>query len=77
MEVGGRRVEVKLFAPPIAAGGGAAAPAAAPKKKREKRGGSGASGDDVLSPLQGNLWKVVVEEGQTVEEVSSWSSSRR
>lgn len=68
VEVGGRRVEVKLFAPPIAAGGGGGAPAAAPKKKREKRGGSGASGDDVLSPLQGNMWKVVVEEGQTVEE---------
>lgn len=69
VEVGGRRVEVKLFAPPIAAGGGgAAAAAAAPKKKRDKRKSSGASGDDVASPLQGNMWKVVVEEGQTVEE---------
>lgn len=70
VEVNGRRVGVKLFAPPIAAsvGGGAAAAGPAPKGKREKRKSSGASGDDVNSPLQGNMWKVVVEEGQTVEE---------
>ncbi len=68
VEVGGRRVPVKLFAPPIAAGGGGGAAASAPKKKREKRKSSGASGDDVLSPLQGNMWKVVVEAGQAVEE---------
>jgi len=68
VEVGGRRVEVKLFAPPIAAGGGGAVAAAAPKKKRDKRKSAGASGDDVNSPLQGNMWKVVVEAGQTVEE---------
>ncbi|MFT4034220.1 MAG: acetyl-CoA carboxylase biotin carboxylase subunit [Patulibacter sp.] len=67
VEVGGRRVAVKLFAPPIAAGGAVAA-AAGPKKKREKRKSAGASGDDVVSPLQGNMWKVVVEEGATVEE---------
>ena len=68
VEVGGRRVEVKVFAPPIAAGGGGAVAQAAPKKKRDKRKSSGASGDDVNSPLQGNMWKVVVTEGQEVEE---------
>ena len=69
VEVGGRRVGVKLFAPPIAVGsGGGAAAGPAPKAKREKRKSAGASGDDVNSPLQGNMWKVVVEEGQTVEE---------
>ncbi|MDQ8043274.1 MAG: acetyl-CoA carboxylase biotin carboxylase subunit [Solirubrobacteraceae bacterium] len=70
VEVGGRRVAVSLFAPPIAAGGGGAGPAvaAAPKAGRKKRKSSGASGDDVVSPLQGNMWKVVVTEGQEVEE---------
>jgi acetyl-CoA/propionyl-CoA carboxylase biotin carboxyl carrier protein len=70
VEVGGRRVGVKLFAPPIAAGGGGngAVAGPAPKKKREKRKSSGADGDDVGSPLQGNMWKVVVKEGDTVEE---------
>jgi acetyl-CoA/propionyl-CoA carboxylase biotin carboxyl carrier protein len=69
VEVGGRRVPVKLFAPPIAAGsGGGVAAGPAPKGKRNKRKSSGASGDDVVSPLQGNMWKVVVTEGQEVEE---------
>jgi len=69
IEVGGRRVPVKLFAPPIAAGGGGGAAVAAPKKaKRDKRKGGGAAGDDVSSPLQGNMWKVVVAEGDEVAE---------
>jgi acetyl-CoA/propionyl-CoA carboxylase biotin carboxyl carrier protein len=69
VEVGGRRVPVKLFAPPIASGGGGGgAVAAAPKTGRKKRKSSAASGDDVVSPLQGNMWKVVVTEGQEVEE---------
>ena len=69
VEVGGRRVGVKLFAPPIAAGGGGGASAGpAPKAKRSKRKSSGAAGDEVVSPLQGNMWKVVVTEGQEVEE---------
>ena len=31
-------------------------------------GGAGAGGDTLVSPLQGNMWKVLVEQGQTVEE---------
>ncbi|MDQ3768215.1 MAG: acetyl-CoA carboxylase biotin carboxyl carrier protein subunit, partial [Actinomycetota bacterium] len=46
-----------------AAAGGRTAP------KRSARGtGPGEGGDALPSPLQGNVWKVLVEQGQTVEE---------
>jgi acetyl-CoA/propionyl-CoA carboxylase biotin carboxyl carrier protein len=70
VEVSGRRFDVKVVGPPFA-GGGVAAPAAAagPKPKRGERKAGGAGGPDLLeSPLQGNMWKVVVEAGQAVEE---------
>ena len=43
---------------------------AAPKKRGERaaRKGGGAGGDTLPSPLQGNVFKVLVEQGQTVEE---------
>ncbi len=42
-----------------------------PRPRRAERsggGGGGAGGDTLVSPLQGNMWKVLVEQGQTVEE---------
>jgi acetyl-CoA/propionyl-CoA carboxylase biotin carboxyl carrier protein len=70
VEVSGRRFDVKVIGPPIAGGGiNGAAPAgrAAPKRgERKKSAGGGA--DELLSPLQGNMWKVLVEQGQTVAE---------
>jgi acetyl-CoA/propionyl-CoA carboxylase biotin carboxyl carrier protein len=74
VEVSGRRFDVKVIGPPAAAavnGAGPAAAAARPRPKRSERsagGGAGASGDTLVSPLQGNMWKVLVEQGQTVEE---------
>jgi acetyl-CoA/propionyl-CoA carboxylase, biotin carboxylase, biotin carboxyl carrier protein len=74
VEVSGRRFDVKVIGPPAAAavnGAGPAAPAARPRPKRSERSagaGGGASGDTLVSPLQGNMWKVLVEQGQTVEE---------
>jgi acetyl-CoA/propionyl-CoA carboxylase, biotin carboxylase, biotin carboxyl carrier protein len=71
VEVSGRRFDVKVIGPPFAGGGGgaAAAPAAVRKPARSERKSGGAGGPDLLeSPLQGNMWKVVVEAGQTVEE---------
>src|SRR5690348_8288038 len=74
VEVSGRKFDVKVTGPPFAGGGaavnGAAPAAAAPKPRRGERsgGGGGDGGDELLSPLQGNMWKVLVEQGQTVEE---------
>jgi acetyl-CoA/propionyl-CoA carboxylase biotin carboxyl carrier protein len=69
VEVGGKRLEVSL---PGGFGGGGGT-AGAGRKKAPKRGGggkagSGASGDAVVSPMQGTIVKVAVEEGQTVAE---------
>ena len=40
----------------------------APKRGARKSGGGGGGGDELTSPLQGNMWKVLVEQGQDVEE---------
>jgi acetyl-CoA/propionyl-CoA carboxylase, biotin carboxylase, biotin carboxyl carrier protein len=76
VEVSGRRFDVKVVGPPFAGGAvvaangtGAAAAAAKPRAKRERRAGGGGAGGDVLeSPLQGNVWKLLVEQGQQVQE---------
>jgi acetyl-CoA/propionyl-CoA carboxylase biotin carboxyl carrier protein len=73
VEVSGRKFDVKVIGPPYggaAVNGAAPAPAAAPKPRRgERAGGSGGGGGDALvSPLQGNMWKVLVEQGQAVQE---------
>jgi acetyl-CoA/propionyl-CoA carboxylase biotin carboxyl carrier protein len=71
VEVSGRRFDVKVIGPPFAGGGAAngAAPAgrAAPKRG-ERKSSAGGGADELVSPLQGNMWKVLVEQGQTVEE---------
>jgi acetyl-CoA/propionyl-CoA carboxylase, biotin carboxylase, biotin carboxyl carrier protein len=68
VEVGGRRIEVVL----PAGFGASAAPAAgkaAPARRRggKKGGGAQASGDSLVSPMQGTIVKIVVEDGATVE----------
>jgi acetyl-CoA/propionyl-CoA carboxylase biotin carboxyl carrier protein len=68
VEVGGRRLEVSLPAGLAAGGGGGAAGAPAkPRKRGSAHGGSGASGDQLTSPMQGTIVKVAVEDGATVE----------
>ncbi|MFA1551103.1 acetyl/propionyl/methylcrotonyl-CoA carboxylase subunit alpha [Actinomadura chokoriensis] len=66
VEVGGRRVEVVL----PAGLGASAAPAgkAQPARRRggKKGGGAQASGDSLVSPMQGTIVKIVVEDGATV-----------
>src|SRR5207249_3877743 len=63
VEVSGKRFEVKVH------GEASAAPAANSRPRRERRSSSGAGGGDTLaSPLQGNVFKVLVEEGAIVEE---------
>ncbi|MFG1850544.1 acetyl/propionyl/methylcrotonyl-CoA carboxylase subunit alpha [Actinomadura geliboluensis] len=67
VEVGGRRIEVVL----PAGLGASAAPAAGkaqPAKRRggTKGGGAQASGDSLVSPMQGTIVKIVVEDGASV-----------
>jgi acetyl-CoA/propionyl-CoA carboxylase, biotin carboxylase, biotin carboxyl carrier protein len=77
VEVSGKRFDVRVVGPPLGGGAGAAtngaaagAARAAPRRgKRKSSGASGAGGSDTLpSPLQGNMWKVLVKQGDTVEE---------
>jgi acetyl-CoA/propionyl-CoA carboxylase biotin carboxyl carrier protein len=78
VEVSGKRFDVRVLGPPFAGGGagagpaaanGAAPPGASTAPKRAQRKSSSAGGPDMLpSPLQGNMWKVLVKQGDTVEE---------
>ncbi len=70
VEVSGKRFDVKVVGEaPAYAGTAAAGNGTKPKPRRaeRKRGGAG-GGDQLKSPLQGNLWKVLVKQGDTVEE---------
>src|SRR5439155_13587943 len=69
--VSGKRFEVKVHGePPVAVAGASGADGVVrPAPRRERKGGSGGGGGDVLSsPLQGNVFKVLVEAGAEVEE---------
>jgi acetyl-CoA/propionyl-CoA carboxylase biotin carboxyl carrier protein len=72
VEVSGKRFDVRVLGDAIAAPAGAdgAAPSATrPRRERRSGGGGGGGGGDTLaSPLQGNVFKVLVEQGATVEE---------
>jgi acetyl-CoA/propionyl-CoA carboxylase biotin carboxyl carrier protein len=75
VEVSGRRFDVRVIGPPAPAAVNGAAPAAAgtaarPRPRRSERsgGGGGAGGDTLVSPLQGNVFKVLVETGAEVQE---------
>ncbi|MFD0902617.1 acetyl/propionyl/methylcrotonyl-CoA carboxylase subunit alpha [Actinomadura sediminis] len=67
VEVGGKRIEVVL---PAGLGASAAAGAAgqAPAKRRggKKSGAAQASGDSLVSPMQGTIVKIVAADGATV-----------
>ena len=71
VEVNGRLHSVKVIgaaAPAAAAGAVNGAGKRPPKRERKAGGGGSASGNDVVSPLQGNVFKVPVEKGQEVAE---------
>ncbi len=71
VEVAGKLFDVKVIGEAVgapaaaAAGGGLRKP---PRRERSGGGGGAASGDDLVSPLQGNVFKVPVEQGQAVSE---------
>ncbi|XRQ05767.1 acetyl/propionyl/methylcrotonyl-CoA carboxylase subunit alpha [Actinomadura welshii] len=66
VEVGGRRIEVVL---PAGLGASAAGGGARPARRRggRKGGGAQASGDSLVSPMQGTIVKIVAEDGAAVE----------
>ena len=77
VEVSGKRFDVRVLGPPFAGGAGAARrQRRAPRRRRARAAGAasasprgGGGGADTLpSPLQGNMWKVLVKQGDTVEE---------
>jgi acetyl-CoA/propionyl-CoA carboxylase, biotin carboxylase, biotin carboxyl carrier protein len=82
VEVSGKRFDVRVLGPPFAGGSanssaanGAAPTSAGGAPKRSRRASSSgpsstsAGGPDTLpSPLQGNIWKVLVKQGETVQE---------
>jgi acetyl-CoA/propionyl-CoA carboxylase, biotin carboxylase, biotin carboxyl carrier protein len=69
VEVSGKLFDVKVIGEAVA---GTAAPAAAGRKppKRERKAGAagGSSSEKLIAPLQGSVFKVVVEEGAEVAE---------
>ncbi len=71
VEVGGKRIEVVLPAGLGAAaavpGGGPARPARTRRRGGKKGGATPAGGDALVSPMQGTIVKVLVEDGATVE----------
>jgi acetyl-CoA/propionyl-CoA carboxylase biotin carboxyl carrier protein len=79
VEVSGRRFDVRVVGPPFAGGGagpgagaalngsGAGAARKAPKRG-ERKSSSGGGPDTLPSPLQGNMWKVLVKQGDEVQE---------
>lgn len=67
VEVGGRRVEVVLPAGLGASTSAAAGAQPARRRGGRKSGGAQASGDSLVSPMQGTIVKIVAEDGATVE----------
>ncbi|MGH2948141.1 MAG: acetyl/propionyl/methylcrotonyl-CoA carboxylase subunit alpha [Solirubrobacteraceae bacterium] len=69
VEVSGKRFDVKVRGEALPNGAApAAAVRAAPKRQRRSGGGGAAGGDALVSPLQGNIFKVLVEQGAEVQE---------
>jgi len=73
VEVSGRRFEVKVIGPPAGTANGAAPPGAGvaarkPQRSQRAAGGAGGGGDTLVSPLQGTVLRVAVEQGAPVDQ---------
>jgi len=70
VEVSGKRFDVRVRGDAICAPASGPASPAPKASRRERKPGAGASagGDTLASPLQGNVFKVLVEQGATVDE---------
>jgi len=67
VEVGGKRLEVLLPSGLTFGGGGGSAKKKAPKRSGGSKSGAATSGDSLITPMQGTIVKILVEEGQVVE----------
>jgi acetyl-CoA/propionyl-CoA carboxylase biotin carboxyl carrier protein len=73
VEVSGKRFDVRVIGSPFAGGGamngrGAGGGARKAPKRGERKSTSAGGPDTLPSPLQGNMWKVLVEQGDEVQE---------
>jgi len=69
VEVSGRKFDVKVIGAAFEGGSpNGAGPARKAPKRAERKRSAGSGPDQLESPLQGNMWKVVVKQGDTVEE---------
>ena len=71
VEVSGRKFDVKVIGSAFGGGGvsaNGAGPARQAPKRSERKKSAGGGPDQIESPLQGNMWKVVVKQGDFVEE---------
>ena len=75
VEVSGKRFDVRVIGPPLAPGAvngsapsGGAVATRKPSRRERASGGGGGGGDKLVSPLQGTVLKVAVEQGAMVEE---------
>ena len=70
VEISGRKFDVRVIGPPFGGANGSVAAATGPKPRRAYRAAAENSGgaDELVSPLQGNMWKILVEPGQEVAE---------
>jgi len=70
VEISGRKFDVRVIGPPFGGANGSVAAATGPKPRRADRAAAENSGgaDELVSPLQGNMWKILVEPGQEVAE---------
>jgi acetyl-CoA/propionyl-CoA carboxylase, biotin carboxylase, biotin carboxyl carrier protein len=70
VEVSGRKFEVKVIGAPFAPNGAAPAATARKAPRRERKSGAGGGGAPgaLISPIQGTVLRVAVEQGAAVEE---------
>jgi acetyl-CoA/propionyl-CoA carboxylase, biotin carboxylase, biotin carboxyl carrier protein len=73
VEVSGKRFDVRVVGPPLAGAGASNGTAAAgapraPKRSAAAKTATAVGSDTLTSPLQGNMWKVLVKQGDVVEE---------
>ena len=70
VEVGGRRLEVKVYGELATGGGGSGGTKQALKKRKKSSGGGGAdvTAEALVAPMQGTVIKYAVEEGDEVAE---------
>jgi acetyl-CoA/propionyl-CoA carboxylase biotin carboxyl carrier protein len=69
VEVSGRRFDVRVIGPPPAsAATNGSAVRKPPRRERSSGGAGGAGGDALVSPMQGTVLRVAVEQGAAVEE---------